>query len=78
MRWGVRRDKTALIWEGEPGEIRRLTYAELHVVKCRNSPTLLKDLGIKKGDRVAVYMGMTPEAWRLPFWLALASGRCTR
>ena len=53
-------NKTALIWEGEPGEIRRLTYAELHgeVQKFANA---LKSLGIKKGDRVAVYMGMTPE-----------------
>jgi acetyl-CoA synthetase len=57
---GGRAEKTALIWEGEPGEIRRLTYAELHaeVQKVANG---LKSLGIKKGDRVAIYMGMTPE-----------------
>ncbi|HZB87365.1 MAG TPA: AMP-binding protein, partial [Terracidiphilus sp.] len=67
---GARRDKTALIWEGEPGEIRRLTYAELHVEvqKCANA---LKALGIRKGDRVAVYMGMTPE-------LAIALLACAR
>ncbi len=54
-------DKTALIWEGEPsGEIRRLTYRELltEVSKFANA---LKKLGVKKGDRVAIYMGMCPE-----------------
>ncbi len=67
---GERRDKTALIWEGEPGEIRRFTYGELHteVQKVANA---LKLLGIKKGDRVAIYMGMTPE-------LAIALLACAR
>src|SRR6185369_14919392 len=52
--------KTALIWEGEPGEIRTYTYQQLlnEVSKCANA---LKSLGIKKGDRVAIYMGMSPE-----------------
>ena len=67
---GARRDKTALIWEGEPGEIRRLTYAELHV-EVQKFANALKELGIKKGDRVAVYMGMTPE-------LAIALLACAR
>jgi acetyl-CoA synthetase len=67
---GARRDKTALIWEGEPGEIRRLTYAELHV-EVQKFANALKNLGIKKGDRVAVYMGMTPE-------LAIALLACAR
>ncbi|MDE3150318.1 MAG: AMP-binding protein, partial [Acidobacteriota bacterium] len=51
---GARRDKTAIIWESEPGEIRRITYAELHaeVQKVANA---LKGLGIKRGDRVAIY-----------------------
>ena len=55
-----RKNKAAIIWEGEPGEIRTLTYQQLHreVQKCAN---VLKSLGIKKGDRVAIYMGMTPE-----------------
>src|ERR1700735_2978940 len=57
---GPRAGKTALLWEGEPGEIRRLTYAELHV-EVQKFANALKALGIKKGDRVAVYMGMTPE-----------------
>ena len=57
---GARAQKTALIWEGEPGEVRRLSYAELHVEVQRFANALL-GLGIKKGDRVAVYMGMTPE-----------------
>jgi len=57
---GERRNKTALIWEGEPGEVRRLTYAELHT-EVQRFANALKSLGIRKGDRVAVYMGMTPE-----------------
>jgi acetyl-CoA synthetase len=67
---GARRGKAALIWEGEPGEIRRLTYAELHV-EVQKFASALKGLGIKKGDRVAVYMGMTPE-------LAIALLACAR
>jgi acetyl-CoA synthetase len=57
---GARAGKTAIIWEGEPGEIRRMTYAELHA-EVQKFANALKGLGIKKGDRVAVYMGMTPE-----------------
>jgi len=67
---GERRDKTALIWEGEPGEVRRLTYAELHT-EVQRFANALKALGIRKGDRVAVYMGMTPE-------LAIALLACAR
>jgi acetyl-CoA synthetase len=67
---GIRRDKIALIWEGEPGEIRRLTYAELHA-EVQRFANALKSLGIRKGDRVAVYMGMTPE-------LAIALLACAR
>jgi len=55
-----RKNKAALIWEGEPGEVRTLTYQQLlrEVCKCAN---VLKGLGVTKGDRVAIYMGMTPE-----------------
>ncbi|HEV2499063.1 MAG TPA: acetate--CoA ligase [Terriglobia bacterium] len=55
-----RRNKAAIIWEGEPGDSRVLTFAmlEREVNKCANA---LKTLGVKKGDRVAIYMGMTPE-----------------
>jgi len=67
---GARREKTALIWEGEPGEIRKLTFAELHVEVQKFANALL-GLGIKKGDRVAIYMGMTPE-------LAIALLGCAR
>jgi acetyl-CoA synthetase len=67
---GARANKTALIWEGEPGEIRRLTYAELHV-EVQKFANALKSLGIRKGDRVAIYMGMTPE-------LAIALLACAR
>ena len=51
---------SAIIWESEPGEVRILTYQQLHreVQKFAN---VLKGLGVKKGDRVAIYMGMTPE-----------------
>ncbi len=66
----ARAGKTALIWEGEPGETRRLTYAELHV-EVGKFANALKALGIRKGDRVAVYMGMTPE-------LAIALLACAR
>ncbi len=56
----ARKNKAALIWESEPGEVRTLTYQELHreVQKFAN---VLTSLGVKKGDRVAIYMGMTPE-----------------
>jgi acetyl-CoA synthetase len=67
---GARAQKTALLWEGEPGEIRRLTYSELHA-EVQKFANALKSLGIKKGDRVAVYMGMTPE-------LAIALLACAR
>jgi acetyl-CoA synthetase len=57
----TRGDKAALIWEGEPGEVRRVTYRELHgeVSKFAN---VLKSLGIRKGDRVAIYMPLVVEA----------------
>ncbi len=57
---GPRRNKAALIWEGESGQVRTLTYLQLHreVGKFANC---LKDLGVKKGDRVAVYMPLLPE-----------------
>jgi acetyl-CoA synthetase len=65
-----RKGKVAILWEGEPGEIRKLTFDDLHreVQKFAN---VLKGLGIRKGDRVAIYMGMTPE-------LAIALLACAR
>ena len=55
-----RKNKAALIWESEPGEVRTYTYQQLwkDVQKFAN---VLKSLGVRKGDRVAIYMGMTPE-----------------
>ena len=58
---GPRADKTALIWEGEPGDVRRFSYRELHAEVCR-AANALKALGIGKGDLVALYMPMVPEA----------------
>src|ERR1017187_1723964 len=67
---GARRDKVALLWEGEPGEVRKLTYGELHA-QVQRFANVLKGLGIKRGDRVAIYMGMCPE-------LAIAMLACAR
>ncbi len=57
----ARRNKAAIIWEGEPGDRRVLTYWELarEVGRCANA---LKALGVKRGDRVAIYLPMVPEA----------------
>jgi len=56
-----RRNKAALIWEGEPGDTVTLTYAQLHREVCKFA-NVLKSLGVKKGDRVGIYMPMVPEA----------------
>ena len=65
-----RRNKAAIIWEGEPGDTRVLTFGALHREVCRFA-NVLKGLGVKKGDRVALYMPMIPE-------LAIATLACTR
>ncbi|MFH7024542.1 MAG: acetate--CoA ligase [Heteroscytonema crispum UTEX LB 1556] len=56
-----RKNKAAIIWEGEPGDSRTLTYAQLHREVCQFA-NVLKDLGVKKGDRIGIYMPMIPEA----------------
>ena len=56
-----RRNKAAIIWEGEPGDTRTLTYHELHREVSRFA-NVLRRLGVKKGDRVTLYMPMIPEA----------------
>lgn len=63
-RWAedpARKGRTALIWEGEPGDVVRLSYAELRdqVARCANA---LKSLGVAKGDVVALYLPNLPEA----------------
>ena len=63
-------DKIAILWEGEPGDERTLTYRELHRDVCKFS-NALKSLGIEAGDRVSIYMPMTPE-------LAIACLACAR
>jgi acetyl-CoA synthetase len=70
-----RADKVALLWEGEPvlegkAEVRKLTYAQL-LEQVQKFANVLKSLGVKKGDRVAIYMGMSPE-------LAIAVLACAR
>src|SRR3954454_7455564 len=57
----TRGDKTAVIWEGEPGEIRRFTYRELHA-EVSKFANVLKSLGVQTGDRVAIYLPLIPEA----------------
>jgi acetyl-CoA synthetase len=54
------RQRTAIVWEGEKGDTRKLTYEELHQKVC-SFAAALRSLGVKKGDRVAIYMGMVPE-----------------
>jgi acetyl-CoA synthetase len=58
---GATRNKAALIWEGEPGEIVTYTYQQLHGEVCRFA-NVLKKHGARKGDRVVIYMPMIPEA----------------
>ncbi len=65
-----RRNKAAIIWEGEPGDTRVLTFGELHREVCKFA-NVMKGLGVKKGDRVALYMPMIPE-------LAISILACTR
>jgi len=65
-----RKNKAAIIWEGEPGDTRIITYGELHKEVCRFA-NVLKAQGVKKGDRVCLYMPMVPE-------LTIAMLACTR
>ncbi|MGE0378345.1 MAG: acetate--CoA ligase [Planctomycetaceae bacterium] len=65
-----RKNKAAVIWEGEPGDVRTLTYQQLHHEVCKFANVLDK-LGVKAGDRVTIYMPMIPE-------LAIAMLACAR
>ena len=56
-----RGDKIAIIFEGEPGDVRKLTYAQLHQEVCRFA-NALKAKGIERGDRVIIYLPLIPEA----------------
>jgi acetyl-CoA synthetase len=67
---GARRNKAALIWEGEPGERRTLTYFDLYR-QVSTFANVLKSLGVTKGDRVALYLPLIPE-------LAIAMLACAR
>ncbi|HXG89392.1 MAG TPA: acetate--CoA ligase [Vicinamibacterales bacterium] len=66
----ARRNKAAIIWEGEPGDRRTLTYFDLHREVCQFA-NVLKSFGVGKGDRVALYLPLIPE-------LAIAMLACAR
>ena len=66
----ARRNKAAIIWEGEPGDRRTLTYFDLHREVCQFA-NVLKTLGVTRGDRVAIYLPLIPE-------LAIAMLACAR
>jgi acetyl-CoA synthetase len=66
----ARRNKAAIIWEGEPGDTRTLTYQQLHQEVCKFANGL-KALGVEQGDVVSIYMPMTPE-------LVIAMQACAR
>src|SRR5947208_15072014 len=55
-----RKNKVAILWEGEPGDQRQISYQELHRLVCRFA-NVLKGRGLKTGDRAIIYMGMVPE-----------------
>ena len=55
-----RKNKVAILWEGEPGDQRMISYQELHRLVCRFA-NVLKARGLKAGDRAIIYMGMVPE-----------------
>ncbi|HVG77235.1 MAG TPA: acetate--CoA ligase [Patescibacteria group bacterium] len=67
---GPRRTKAALIWEGEPGDTRTLTYWDLYR-EVQRFAAALKRHGVRKGDRITIYMPMVPE-------VAIAMLACTR
>jgi len=67
---GPRRNKAALVWEGEPGDRRTLTYFDLYR-QVSQFANVLKSLGVKRGDRVAIYLPLIPE-------LAIAMLACAR
>ncbi|MEO7507249.1 MAG: acetate--CoA ligase, partial [Pyrinomonadaceae bacterium] len=66
----ARRNQAAIIWEGEPGDKRTLTYQQLHTEVCRFA-NVLKSQGVQSGDRVALYLPLIPE-------LAIAMLACAR
>lgn len=66
----ARKNKVAILWEGEPGDVRALSYQMLHREVCRFA-NVLQALGVRAGDRATIYMGMVPE-------LAIAMLACAR
>ena len=68
---GARRNKAAIIWEGEPGDRAHAHLSATCIARCAQFANVLKSLGVTKGDRVAIYMPMIPE-------LAIAMLACAR
>jgi acetyl-CoA synthetase len=66
----TRKNKVAILWEGEPGDVRALSYQMLHYEVCRFA-NAMRSLGLRAGDRATIYMGMVPE-------LAIAMLACAR
>jgi len=66
----TRGDQVAYFWDGEPGDTESITFRDLHARVCRMA-NALRELGVRKGDPVAIYMGMVPE-------LPVAMLACTR
>ncbi|UNQ72871.1 acetate--CoA ligase [Infirmifilum sp. NZ] len=64
-----RKNKVALVWEGEDGEVRKYTYRDLYV-EVNRVAALLKNFGVKPGDRIALYLPMIPE---LPIFMLAAA-----
>ncbi|HEY4305281.1 MAG TPA: acetate--CoA ligase [Gemmatimonadaceae bacterium] len=64
------RDKVAFLWEGEPGDQRKLTYGDVHA-EVQKFANVLKGLGVKRGDRISIYLPLIPE-------VAIAMLACTR
>ena len=72
-----RGDQVAILWEGDDPKGRKITYRQLHAEVCRLA-NVLKERGVKKGDRVTIYLPMIPEAAISMLACALKSARFTR
>ena len=76
MRWALGRDKVALLWEGEPGEVRRLTYGDLYE-EVQRFANVLKGW-VSTGAIALPCIWGCVRSWRLRCWRALGLARCIR